>query len=277
MAKAWEIRITNFPSVLSAYKPVQTMSVSVTGNSCALDCAHCGGHYLKAMRSLADLENFTGTSCLISGGCGTQGKVGIVDKIPELQRLKGRKRYNFHVGLMEEAELQAVGPLADVISFDFVGSDETIREVFGLERTVDDYIACYRNLRCHAKVVPHICVGLHGGEIVGEYRALELLKELGCDSLTFIVLIPTKGTRYEHVTPVDLQQVAELFCYARLLFPSIEINLGCMRPGGLYRQELDCLAVQCGLNGIVQPHRKALALAESLQLAIREAKECCSL
>ncbi|MGB4213928.1 MAG: hypothetical protein WBK64_03680, partial [Dethiobacteria bacterium] len=34
--------------------PRLTLPVSVTGRSCALNCAHCGGHYLQGMASLEE-------------------------------------------------------------------------------------------------------------------------------------------------------------------------------------------------------------------------------
>ena len=276
--QAWEIRKTNFPSVLNVYKPMETMSVSLSGKQCSLDCAHCGGHYLQAMHGLDELASFTGKSCLISGGCSPQGKVGVSEHLMELQRLKGDKRYNFHVGLLTEAEIINIAPLADAVSFDLVGATETVQEVFGIPYTAEDYQQCYLNLRKHIKkVIPHICIGLQGGVLNGEYAALEFLRAHGCDSLTFIVLIPTKGTRYECVQPPALEVVAEMLCTARKLFPHTELNLGCMRPGGLYRKQLDELAILAGVNGIVQPVRAALSVAEQMGLTIREGKECCSL
>ena len=50
-----------------------------------------------------------------------------------------------------------------------------------------------------------------------------------------------------------------------------------MRPGGKYRVALDLAAVECGINGIVQPVRAAVQKAEELGLTIKENKECCVL
>lgn len=275
--RAWEIRQANFPPVLHVYKPVQTMSVSLSGSECALDCAHCGGHYLKSMRTIQDLNGFSGKSCLISGGCSLDGKVGVGAHLEALKQAKGSKRYNFHVGLLSESEIEKIVPLADVVSFDMVGATDTIQEVFGTSYTFDDYKQCYLNLRKHVKVIPHICIGLHAGQINGEYKAMEFLKSAGCDSLTFIVLIPTKGTRYENVQTVEVEKVASILCKARVMFPNIPINLGCMRPGGIYRKKLDELAVLCGVNGIVQPMREALNIATQMGLDIHVDEECCSL
>lgn len=128
---------------------------------CALKCAHCGGHYLSKMTPLSGLEkteDIKGASCLISGGCDLSGKVAVMDKLTKLAQLKGEHRYNFHVGLLSEEEIKAVAPLADVVSFDFLGDDLTIKETLKLNKTVEDYLACYRLLKYCTHVAPHISV-----------------------------------------------------------------------------------------------------------------------
>lgn len=280
MLQAWQVRRENFAPVLTVTRPTDTESISVTGTSCALHCAHCDGHYLGAMTPLASLSEPTdikGTSCLITGGCTTTGKVPVLPALVKLAALKGRRRYNFHVGLVSEEEIKALAPLADVVSFDFVGDDATIRETLKLHKQVKDYVCCYQRLRRFCRqVVPHICIGLHGGKLSGEEHALSLLKELGLDQLIFIVLRPTPGTEYAHVTPPDLEQVARLFCTARLALPHTPLTLGCMRPGGAYRQTLDKLALACGLNGIVQPVPTAVQMAADLELQVQSTSECCA-
>lgn len=257
--------------------PQYTKSISVTGNHCEQDCAHCGGHYLKGMLPISAMEGSSATSFLISGGCKADGTVPIDQYVEELKSVKQGRRYNLHVGLMEEKEIEKIAEIADCVSFDFVGDDETIKEVFGLERTVDDYIHCYQKLRKQVRVMPHICVGLHGGAIRGEYRALELLQELGVDALTFIIFTPTRGTRYKDCLPPNMDEVVKLLTWAREKFPHIPIHLGCMRPGGRYRSEIDQWAVKIGMDTIVNPTPKAVELAKELGRSIFRGEECCVL
>jgi uncharacterized radical SAM superfamily protein len=132
-------------------------------------------------------------------------------------------------------------------------------------------------MRDKCTVVPHICIGLHGGEIRGEYRAMELLKAIGIDELSFIVFKPTEGTRFSHCRPPDLIATAKILASARQEFPDIPIHLGCMRPGGTYRRDLDEWAVRLGINTIVNPVPLAVQLAKSLDLSIIIKKECCVL
>jgi len=278
-AKGWEVRTAHFPPLICFAYPVKTKAISVTGTRCELNCAHCGGHYLKTMTPLTAVNDAAqlGASCLISGGCTTAGRVPVSEHLTALSALKEGRRFNLHVGLVADEEIAGLAAVADQISFDFVGDDATIREVFGLDRTVEDYVRCYSALKARCRVMPHVCIGLHGGEIRGEYRALELLERLGCDGLTFIIFTPTRGTRFAGCLPPAPAEVVRLLVEARRRFPAVPLHLGCMRPGGRYRSEIDQWAVRAGVNTIVNPVPAAVRLAEELGLTIIRGEECCAL
>lgn len=268
------------PAMVKFVYPQQTRPVSVTGTKCELNCAHCGGHYLHHMKPLAEIASAgadNSASWLVSGGCGADGAVPVAEHIARLAELKQHRRFNMHVGLVNAAVIEQLATVADCVSFDFVADNTTIQEVFGNGRTVDDYVACYQALKQKVKVMPHICIGLQGGEINGEYRALELLQALGVEALTFIVFMPTRGTRFANRQPPDLLETARLLSYARLMFPNISLHLGCMRPGGRYREELDTWAVRIGFDVIVNPAPAAVRLAERMGLTLTQGEECCVL
>ena len=275
--RAWEVRCQHCPPTIRFDRPAATLPVSVTGTACALRCAHCNGHYLAGMRTLGDPALAGARSLLISGGCDRSGAVPVLPQLPAILQAGAGKRLNWHLGLVDEETVLAIRPYVDVVSFDLVGDDETIREVYGLERTVDDYVAAYRMLRRHVRVVPHITVGLLGGRLRGERQALRLLQELGAEALVLIVFIPTPGTRYANCPPPAVEEVADILAEARLAFPSRPVLLGCMRPRGAYRDRLDELAVRVGVSGIVNPARTAVAAARGLGLAIEWGEECCAL
>lgn len=216
-------------------------------------------------------------SWLVSGSCLPDGSVPVAEYLDELAAVKRGRRYNLHVGLVDEAEIDKLALIADCVSFDFVSDDATIRQVYGHGRTVEDYVRCYQALQRKVRVVPHICIGLKGGEISGEYQALELLQQLGAQAVTFIVFMPTRGTRFADRKPPGILAVAQLLTYARLNFPNIPLHLGCMRPGGRYREEIDKWAVRIGFNSIVNPAPAAVALAEKLGSTITRGEECCVL
>lgn len=273
------MRNRHFPPVIRFSYPRRTMAVSLTGARCELNCAHCGGHYLKQMKSLADASGagVKRSSFLISGGCTAEGKVPVAEHLAELQGLKQGRRFNIHVGLPDDAEMIEIGRLADCVSFDFVGDDSTIREVLGLDKKVEDYLRCYRQLRKRAPVMPHICIGLHGGEIRGEYRAMELIRQEGAEGLTLLIFRPTGGTRFGHCPPPPLAEVIRLLAHSRAMFPAVPVHLGCLRPGGRYRNEVDRWAVRAGLNTLVNPTPSAVSLARELGLTVVCGEECCSL
>lgn len=279
---AWTTTRAHFAPAVVFAVPVKTGGISLTGSACALDCAHCGRHYLKAMGSLATAEQqaVAGeySSFLVSGGCDAAGRVPFAPHRDRLRSLRAAGvRLNFHTGLVDAAAADALAGLADVVSFDFVVEEATIREVFGLPYRAGDYIAAYRELRRVARVVPHITVGVRGGVISGEYASLERLAELGADAVTFNVLRPTPGTRYAQCQPPAPSEVAAVLARARQLLPTTPLYLGCMRPGGAHRAMLDELALRAGVQRIVQPHRSTAQIAARLGLTIERREECCSL
>jgi hypothetical protein len=229
------------------------------------------------MRPVWEAEPDGSHSCLISGGCDPAGRVPVLAHLDRVRAWREGRKMNWHVGFVSEAEMEAIAPLVDVVSFDFVGDDATIQEVYGLERTVADYVETYRLLRRYTRTLPHVTIGLRGGALGHEMPAFEMLQELGVDGLVILVFIPTDGTRYAERQPPSVESVADLLAEARLRFPSAPLYLGCMRPKGGYRDELDPLAVHAGFNVVVSPSRPAREAAERLGLETRRLRECCVL
>lgn len=282
LVAATEIARQNFGSAVEFTQPLDTGEISLTGQACALNCAHCGRHYLRAMGDLrrAEREATTGakTSFLVSGGCDADGKVPFRGHLAELRSLREHGvRLNFHAGLVDEDDARLLGGLADVVSFDFTVDEATIREVYGLRKSGRDYEQSYGFLRRHGRVVPHICIGLKGGEIAGEPAAVERLAALGADAVAFIVFRPTPGTAYADRQPPAPEEVAAVIARARVLLPATPLYLGCMRPGGEHRVATDRLALRAGIQRLVQPSRGAAGAAAALGLTVRWTRECCSL
>jgi len=277
LARAWDVRQANFPDEIVWSYPLDTAVLSLTGRQCALDCAHCGGHYLEGMLPIWEAEPDGSTSCLISGGCDPTGRVPVTMHLDAARAWRQGRRMNWHVGFVTEDEMQVIAPLVDTVSFDFVGDDNAIREVYGIDRTVEDYVETYRLLSRYARTLPHVTIGLRGGELGHELPAFELLQQLDVPGLVLLVFIPTAGTRYAGRVPPAPGLVADLMAEARIRFPGVPIYLGCMRPKGRYRNELDPLAVRAGVNIVVSPSRPARLLADELGLSTRQMRECCVL
>lgn len=282
MKIAFDIRLNNFGNKIDFAYPNQTLALSTTSNKCSLKCAHCNGHYLNNMVPIEDykekVQSRNITSFLLSGGCSYEGDVPINTHIKAIKDLKEQGyRLNAHLGLMDKDRIIELCKYLDVVSFDLVFDRETIREVYKMEKSKEDYIEAYNTIRENTEVAPHICIGLKGGQIKGEYEIIEYLQKNPPNKLTFIVLIPTKGTEYENVEPPELEEVADILCEARINLPYTEINLGCMRPRGTYRKELDQLSIVCGVNRIVLPSKSAKNKAIEMNMIITECKECCVL
>jgi lipoyl synthase len=280
LPRAWQVRQTHFDPQIEFVDPSRTLALSSTGADCSLNCAHCGGHYLKRMQPLSPtvLQCHTKIkSFLVSGGCDLKGTVPHLAKLDMIKALASHGALNLHTGLVTEAEAAALGAVAEVVSFDLLLDGETIKDVYGLEASPRDFMQSYRLLRKYTRVVPHLCLGLNRGVIRGEYKGLQFLQQEGADALTFIVFLPTAGTAFAGCSPPPVAEVGDFLATARMMFPRIPLSLGCMRPGGKYRAALDCIAIKAGINKIVQPAPTARLLAGELGLEIVIGEECCSL
>ena len=60
------------------------------------------------------------------------------------------------------------------------------------------------------------------------------------------------------------------------MLPNTPLVLGCMRPKGKSKEEIDVLAVEAGVNAIAFPAEEAIKQAVSLGLEISFSSLCCS-
>ncbi len=245
--------------------PSKTAVVSVTGNNCELNCKHCRKRHLSHMSSLSDFDR-KAKSVLLSGGFNRNGSVPITE-----EHLKGLENYkiNVHSGLVDEFQAKLLGRYAHSVSFDFPAGEEVIREVYGLNKTMSDYIQSYKLLKIYCKnVVPHICVGLGGNEM----KAVNVLASIGFNEISFLALMPNEYFR----NPPSIEKLIGIMKKIRQIHPGKKISLGCMRPGGNYRKELDIKALDYA-DKIVMPHKDAVEMAKKRGFKITEKNECCVL
>lgn len=263
-------------SKISFVRPTRTIPISVTGSKCALDCLHCAGNYLEGKTDVHELDGLTeASSYLITGGCDAEGKVPILEHLDDLSSLPKESTKIGHTGLVDEHEVEQLSELIDIVSFDFILDDGTIRDIYGLDKTASDFIKSYSWLSHRIPTFPHLTIGLNRGRLAGELEALDLLSGFGTRSVVLNVFIPTEGTQLGNVPPPSLQDVRRVFERARDSFD--EIYLGCMRPGGRYRKELDVMALDEGVDRIVNPSKPSRDLAVKKGLEIEWREECCIL
>jgi hypothetical protein len=300
------LRQQQFPDVMEFYapglkrwetsewkptNPRRFLPVSVTGSACALSCDHCQAKVLEGMISVRagknlyelakDLKAQGSEGLLVSGGSGRNGGV------PHLPHLKHVPRIRDELGMTVIVHSGVVSPelangLADAgvdgVMLDIIGADETIREVYHLDLTARDFersleLLAERELR----IIPHIVLGLHYGQFLGEDRALEMICHYPVSTLILVVLVPLIGTPMGHLPPPPLDDVVDFFAKARLAMPTTKVNLGCARPLGEMKRDLDQAAIDHGLNGIAYPAEGAIEYARSRGLEPQLYEYCCSL
>ena len=264
--------------------------VSVTGTKCSLNCDHCCRIILESMYEARDPESLYNLALrlkergckglLVSGGAGIDGSVPLTPFASVMARLKRELGFKMavHTGLVDDEMADALAEACiDSAMVDIIGSDETIREVYHLKASVSDYENSLKNLISRdVKVSPHVVVGLHYGRILGEYKALEIISKYKIASLVLVVLNPLRNTPMAETTPPGIEEVKGIFAAARDMFPSTPILLGCARPGGKYRLQLDKLALDMGINGIAYPSEGMVQYARKKGLNPVFSEYCCS-
>ncbi|MFC1717857.1 radical SAM protein [Candidatus Poribacteria bacterium] len=264
--------------------------VSITGKKCRLNCDHCRGKILESMHEAHDPESLYSLALrlkergcrgiLVSGGAGIDGSVPLTGFAPVMARIKHELGFKMavHTGLVDEEMADALSEACvDSAMVDVIGSDETIRSVYHLKASVSDYENSLKYLaERDVRVSPHVVVGLHYGEILGEYDALEIISRYDIASLVLVVLTPMCNTPMVEVIPPGVEEMKGILTIAREMFPSTPILLGCARPAGKYRLELDKAALDIGINGIAYPAEGVVTYATEKGLTPVFSEYCCS-
>ncbi len=265
-------------------------TISVTGTSCSLSCRHCGGKILETMHPANTPEKLFelatrlrqdgAMGCLVSGGCVPNGSVPLGAFIPAITRMKKELGLTVvvHTGIINQPtarELAKAG--VDAALIDIIGSDDTIRMSCGLNVKVEDYENSLKVLsKAHLKFVPHVIVGLHNGELKGEFHALENIAKVNPSALVVIAFMPLRGTEMATVKPPSPFEIAKVVAAARLMFPETPLALGCMRPKGKHRAETDVLALKAGVDAIAFPSEEAMKYAKAHDFNVAFSPYCCS-
>ena len=101
------------------------------------------------------------------------------------------------------------------------------------------------------------------------------MTEIKLDNLCYIIFVPIEGTLFGNRKPPAVSKVQAIFEKTIELLPETRIYLGCMRPSGKYRDEIDVKAVETGIHGVVMPSKKAIERAKELGIEIVWKQECC--
>ena len=165
----------------------------------------------------------------------------------------------------------------DTVMMDVIGANETIREVYKLDRPVEDFEATLAALcSTSMQVTPHIVIGLHYGRILGEATALDIVSRYDINALVLVVIMPFYARPGTFVTP-DTSDVGRIFAEARERLPEQQVLLGCARPPGMHKRVTDAYAIMAGLDGIAFPADGAVAVAHTIGRPFVQAHSCCSI
>jgi hypothetical protein len=182
-----------------------------------------------------------------------------------------------HVGLPDEETCAALAEVVvDGAMIDIIGHRDTIHEVYHLDADPEDYEDALSWMEKYkVPVVPHIVMGLHYGKMLGEDRALEMIVCHPPKLLALVVLMSMSKTAMAKVTPPSLSEIGAFFQRTRKALPFTPVMLGCARPMGDMKVEIDRLAVDAGLNGIAFPANDIVEYARQAGLRPQFVNACC--
>jgi len=285
----------NFHNKLKIYIPNKKFpAISITGNECALECAHCDKKYLNGMQPIlnnSDLNDFLmslskegGKGALISGGCEPDGSVPLINYLDTIKKIKEKTKLiiNTHTGLLNEATAKKlVEAKVDIVSFDINIDNAVIKEIYHLEKDIRDYERAVRLLKKYKlNVVPHICIGLYYGELHKELESIKFIKEMGIfpSLIVLIALIPPKNSKNLFKRPIP-RDIAKVIATVRFVFPRTEISLGCMRPRGDIKVDIEKQAIKAGITRIEIPSKTTLKWLRQInpEINLTYYSACCAI
>ncbi|TXF12105.1 radical SAM protein [Pelomicrobium methylotrophicum] len=267
-------------------------AVSITGGECKLACDHCKAKILEPMipartpealwRVVNEAIAAGARGMLLTGGSNHRNEVEYGPFYPVIRRIKDTFpgfKIAMHTALVDRDIARRMEDSGiDAAMMDVIGAQDTIRQVYHLRRGVEDFEASLACLtETSLKVVPHIVIGLHYGRLLGEWNALEMLKRHTPDAVVLVVVMPFYAPAHRPFATPDPREVGAFFMDAREALPDTPLLLGCARPAGRLKAEIDTYAVLAGLNGIAHPSDGMVELAVRLGRGVRVTPTCCSI
>ncbi len=265
-------------------------ALSLTGDRCDLACGHCQGRLLRPMIPAPDPATLIARAraaarqgargVLISGGCDPRGKLPWERFAGALARIKEETDLTVavHTAFVDPAQaalLQKSG--VDTAMFDVIGDEATFRAIYGLDGATRVADSLWALVEAGLRVAPHVVVGLHAGRIVGEERAVEMIAAAGCSTIVFVVFMPLPNTPLTDAKPPPVEEVVKLMARTRLAHPDLIQHLGCAKPRGRYRRDLDAAALRAGVNHVAIPAPEAVDAAPGLGRTPYWTETCCAI
>jgi uncharacterized radical SAM superfamily protein len=305
-SEAFRIRKTHFGNELtfsipgtvsyhdknSLFQKDRFAAVSVTGSHCDLRCGHCKGKLLESMIPAEDPETFLKITdrlrlngahgILVSGGADQNGEVPLKKFIPSIKVLKEKDpqfKVIVHTGLIRREvakELKEAG--VDQILIDVIGDEDTIGEVYHLNKRVENYEETLWMLKQMGhRLAPHIIIGHHFGEIRGEWKALEMVTRVGVDTIVLVIFKTLQSFEKNHFKVPRPEETSKISAIARILNPIVPIRMGCIRPAHPWKAEMEKGFILSGVNTIAYPLQGTIDYAKEMGFETKFVEMCCSL
>ena len=267
-------------------------AISITGGDCKLNCDHCKAKILEPMiparspeelwRAVNGIVEQGAGGMLLTGGSNHRNEVEYDRYYSTIRRIKDEFphfRIAMHTALVDDAIARRMADAGiDAAMMDVIGAQDTITQVYHLRRAVDDFERALEALTATSmKVVPHIVVGLHYGQLLGEWNALEIVARHKPSALVLVVVMPTYASELRPFATPDPHEVGQFFGDARTILPDVPLLLGCARPAGSVKSLIDAYAVMAGVDGMAHPSDGMVELAARLDRSVRVTPACCSI
>lgn len=267
-------------------------AVSITGGECKLACDHCKAKILEPMipartpqdlwRVVSGQVDLGAQGMLLTGGSNHRNEVEYAPYYSTIRRIKDTFpafKIALHTALVDldiARRMEDAG--IDVAMMDVIGAQDTLTQVYHLRRSVDDFERSLEYLGAtEMKVVPHIVLGLHYGHFLGEWHALDIVQRHRPDALVLVVVMPHYAQEDRPFVTPGAHEVGRFFLDARAALRDTPLLLGCARPAGRVKSQIDAYAVMAGLNGIAHPADGMVELAARLGREVRVTPACCSI
>lgn len=296
--KSKRISYENFGRNISFYHPGMFRyngswgkypAISITGSNCDLRCDHCRGKILETMipaknsddlyKICLDLEKKGNIGCLISGGSFKDGSLPWDDFISGIKKVKEDTNLfiSVHCGILDSDTAKKLKDAnIDQALIDVIGDDETLKKVYHSDFGIEKIKQTIDSLNKEAiPFIPHIVVGLNYGNIVGEYKAIDIIKNYNPMLITIVSLMSLKGTSMEDIVSPDPLEIAKIIAKAKITMPDVPVSLGCARDRS--NIDIELYALDAGVNRLVLPSDEAIKKAKDLKLNISWQKSCCSI
>jgi uncharacterized radical SAM superfamily protein len=218
----------------------------------------------------------------VSGGADRNGEVPLEEFISPIKTLKENDpqfRVIVHTGLIRRETAKKLREAeVDQILIDVIGDEDTIREVYHLDRRVEDYEETLWMLKeMGHRLAPHIIIGHHFGEIRGEWRALEMVTRVAVDTVVLVVLKSLQPMGENHFKIPHPNEISKISAIARILNPGIPIRMGCIRPAHPWKAAMEKGAIDSGINTVAYPLQGTIDYAKEIGLDTKFVEMCCSL